>query len=121
MKIKMFCYLLPFISILLLTSISGCKEDSWHGMAVPVSVIFENHVYERTGEVVAREKAAQNVTYIGQAASEGQPLIEVTVSSEGYEVYAIKGIDYNTAIAVRIFLVGNKSAYYYYFKYERQD
>jgi hypothetical protein len=107
--------------MLMVVSSCGCSEAAYRGQAIPVYVTFENHVYKNSGETVATEKAPQNVRYIGRAFWEDETVSEVSTSDEGYEVYAIQGIDIDSAIAVKFLLVSEKDAYYFYFKYDRQD
>ena len=113
-----FTSLLALISLL---CILGCSEPAYHGQDIPVYITYNNHVYENSGESVAKEKDPQNVNYIGQASWEGQTISESATSMEGFEVYSIQGIDKNTAIAIKILLVSEKDAYYFYYKYVRQS
>jgi hypothetical protein len=119
-KIKVVQLLLLGLMSFLLIPIYSCSEPAYHGQMIPVYITFDNHTYENSGETVAKEKAPQNIRYIGQASLEEQTINESMIANEGYEVYAIQGIDKNTAVAIKILLVSEKDAYYFYFKYVRQ-
>ncbi|MDD4873501.1 MAG: hypothetical protein PHE15_00765 [Dehalococcoidales bacterium] len=120
-KTKLLYYLLLGVTLPLITPIYGCSEPAYHGQAIPEYITFENHLYKNNGETIAKEKAPQNVTFIGRAFLEGQTISEMPTTYEGYQVYSIQGVDSDLAIAIKFFLVSEKDAYYFYFKYVRQD
>jgi hypothetical protein len=121
MKRKLKIISISLLGLISLLCIFGCSEPDYRGQDIPVYITYNNHVYENSGETVAKEKAPQNVNYIGQAAWEGQTISQSASSEESFEVYTIQGIDKNTAIAVKILLVSEKDAYYFYFKYVIQS
>jgi hypothetical protein len=112
--------LLGFVPLIMIITV-GCSEPAYHGQDIPVYITYNNHVYENSGETVAKEKAPQNINYIGKAAWEGQTISTSATNEESFEVYAIQGIDKNTAIAIKILLVSEKDAYYFYYKYVIQS
>ena len=115
--------LLPLIGLIpfLILLFCGCGEPAYRGQCIPVYITFNNHVYENSGDIVAKEKAPQNINYIGQASWEGQTISESETSKKGFEVYSIQGIDKISAIAVKFLLVSDKDAYYFYYKYVLQS
>jgi hypothetical protein len=99
----------------------GADEDALRGQMIPELVVYENQVYKNSGDIVAQEKAPQNVAYIGRASLDGQSADGSSQSSGGYEVYSIQGIEREEAIAVKFLLVGSEGAYYCYINYVAQD
>ncbi len=95
-------------------------EDVLRGQMIPELVYYENQVYKNSGGVVAQEKAPQNISYIGRGFHDSQPVEGVSSNKEslnGYEVYTIRGISQNEAVAVKLLLVGSEGACYVYYKY----
>jgi hypothetical protein len=123
MKSKIFIALLFCFPLLVASSVTGCScnDDVLRSAMIPQDIVYENNTYSNSGDVVAVEKAPQNITYIGRASIEGESINEPDTCTKDYEVYSIQGIDIDEAIAVKFLLVGSNEAYYCYYKYERHD
>jgi len=98
------------------------SDDYLHGTVVP-ETIFAGKTYENAGVTVAIERIPKEVSFIGHSFLEtptpGAPSNDSDIL---YEVYSIRGIDPDQAVAIKVLLVGDKTpAAYYFFKYERQS
>lgn len=123
--------IIPYIlGVLAMVAFGGCgsnhSQDDWfHGQDIPLEISYKGYFYKITGETVAAIKIVpDNLEFIGHAILVGNPPASPTEECNPqpvYEVYSIKGIDENEAVAVKFGLVGKSGAYYVFFKYQRQE
>ena len=119
--------IIPYILGVL--ALGGCgssenQEDSLHGQMIPSEIAYKGYNCKNTGETVATIKVVpDNLEFIGHGISPESPTPSPTEEcnlQSVYEVYSIKGIDENEAIAVEFGLVGQSEAYDVFFRYQRQ-
>ncbi len=129
MKKKVMLSLLLCISGIIMLALGGCgsnhSQDDWfHGQAIPIEIAYKGYNYKITGETVGAIKIVpDNLQFIGHGIEmESPPLSPAGECNPQpvYEVYSIKGIDENEAVAVKFELVGQSGAYYVFFKYQRE-
>jgi hypothetical protein len=131
MKKKVILSTMLFIlGVVALLALGGCgsgknQEDWLHGgQAIPIEIAYKGYNYKITGETVGAIKIVpDNLQFIGHGIEMESPPPSPTGECNPqpvYEVYSIKGIDENEAVAVKFELVGQSGAYYVFFKYQRQ-
>jgi hypothetical protein len=121
--------MLGILGVLAMLALGGCGNEhnvdlGFHGEAILAEISYKGYFYKNTNETVAAIKIVpDNLEFIGPGTSVGNPPPSPTEECNPqtvYEVYSIKGIDENEAIAVKFGLVGQSGAYYVFFKYQRQ-
>jgi len=112
---------LSIIGFMLIFFSIGCNSNEYlHSQDVPTEVVFNGTTYHGTGKVVAVERIPDEVIFIGQASTETTPLLDIqTKPDSSLDVYSIKGVEPEKAIAIRIILAGTKTRAYYYYRYDR--
>jgi hypothetical protein len=122
--------IIPYIlGVLTVLALGGCGSEhnvdlGFHGQMIPSEISYKGYFYKNTNKTVAAIKIVpDNLEFIGPGILVGNPPPSPTGECNPqpvYEVYSIKGIDENEAVAVKFGLVGNSGAYYVFFKYQRQ-
>ena len=104
---------------------SGCQsmndsDAALHGGVIPGIITFKGKTYESTGDVVAIEPIPDEVSPRGQAFWPTQSESSTESTDIIFEVYSIRGVDTNQAIALKYLLVSTKERAYYYLRYDRK-
>jgi len=117
------------LGIVTMLALGGCGSEhnvdlGFHGEAIPVEIAYKGYFYKNANETVAAIKVVpDNLEFIGHGILAGNTTPSPTGECSPqpvYEVYSIRGIDENEAVAVKFGLVGNSGAYYVFFKYQRE-
>lgn len=77
---------------------------------IPYDILYKGWTYTATGQIVGRtEYAPADLSFVGSATAVGDMTPDTSVES-GYEIFAIKRVDPDKAIAVKFLGVSRKGA-----------
>lgn len=87
---------------------------------IPTDILYKGWTYTGTGQIVGRTAfAPADLSFVGSATAVGDMTPDSSPGSD-YEIFAIKSVDPDKAVAVKFLGVGKKTAEWVWLRYERK-
>ena len=87
---------------------------------IPADILYKGWTYTGTGQIVGRTAFAPADLSFGRPATALGDMTPDSSPGSDYEIFAIKDVDPDKAVAVKFFGVGKKGAEWVWLGYERK-